>query len=224
MLTKPDSTADVIAASLREMINQGELPEGARLIERDLASQFAVSRIPLREAIQQLEREGIVETQRNRGAAVKILTFDDVNEIYTLRALLEGEAIYHSVLRRDEETLARAGLVHQLLENAQSVQKQGELNREFHSLLYRGCHNGRLLKMIAELCAQIERYEHLQRRLLADTPVFQLEHAAILDACVRGDAQLAREATIRHIESARRVVLNDLLLNKKPPTLVVRGA
>lgn len=71
MLTKPDSTADVIAASLREMINQGELPEGARLIERDLASQFAVSRIPLREAIQQLEREGIVETQRNRGLPLK---------------------------------------------------------------------------------------------------------------------------------------------------------
>lgn len=207
MLTKPGSTADVIAASLRDMINQGELPEGARLIERELASQFAVSRIPLREAIQQLEREGIVETQRNRGAAVRALTVDDVNEIYTLRALLEGEAIYHSVLNRNEETLARAGLVHQLLQNAVSVQKQGELNREFHTLLYRDCHNGRLLKMIAELCAQIERYEYLQRRLLADTPAFQHEHAAILDAYARGDAQQAREETVRHIESARQVVL-----------------
>lgn len=207
MLTKPASTADVIAASLREMINQGELPEGARLIERDLASQFAVSRIPLREAIQQLEREGIVETQRNRGAAVRIFTVDDVNEIYQLRALLEGEAIYRSVLNRDEETLARAGLVHQLLENAADVQKQGELNREFHTILYRGCHNVRLLKMIAELCVQIERYEHLQRRLLADTPAFQHEHAAILDAYASGDAQQAREETVRHIESARQVVL-----------------
>jgi len=212
MLTKPGSTADVIAASLRDMINQGELPEGARLIERELASQFAVSRIPLREAIQQLEREGIVETQRNRGAAVRTLTVDDVNEIYTLRALLEGEAIYHSVINRDEETLARAGLVHQLLENAGSVQKQGELNREFHTLLYRGCHNVRLLKMIAELCAQIERYEYLQRRLLADTPAFQHEHAAILDAYARGDAQQAREETVRHIESARQVVLTRVSL------------
>lgn len=207
MLTKPDSTADVIATSLREMINLGELPEGARLIERELASQFAVSRIPLREAIQQLEREGIVETQRNRGAAVRTLTVDDVNEIYSLRALLEGEAMYHSVLNRDEETLARAGLVHQLLENTLSVQKQGELNREFHTLLYHACHNVRMLNMIAGLCAQIERYEHLQRRLLADTPMFQHEHAAILDAYARGDAQQAREATVRHIESARRVVL-----------------
>ncbi|TDS98708.1 GntR family transcriptional regulator [Erwinia rhapontici] len=212
MLTKPGSTADVIAASLRDMINQGELPDGARLIERELASQFAVSRIPLREAIQQLEREGIVETQRNRGAAVRALTVDDVNEIYTLRALLEGEAIYQSVIHRDEETLARVRLVHQLLESTVSVQKQGELNREFHTLLYRGCHNGRLLKMIAELCAQIERYEYLQRRLLADTPAFQHEHAAILDAYARGDAQQAREETIRHIESARQVVLTRISL------------
>lgn len=217
MLTKPDSTADVIATSLREMINLGELPEGARLIERELASQFAVSRIPLREAIQQLEREGIVETQRNRGAAVRTLTVDDVNEVYSLRALLEGEAMYHSVLNRDEETLARAGLVHQLLENTQNVQKQGELNREFHTLLYRGCHNVRLLKMIAGLCAQIERYEHLQRRLLADTPMFQHEHAAILDAYARGDAQQAREATVRHIESARRVVLTLISCPRKNP-------
>ena len=212
MLTKTGSTADVIAASLRDMTNQGELPDGARLIERELASQFAVSRIPLREAIQQLEREGIVETQRNRGAAVRALTVDDVNEIYTLRALLEGEAIYHSVIHRDEETLARVRLVHQLLESTVSVQKQGELNREFHTLLYRGCHNGRLLKMIAELCAQIERYEYLQRRLLADTPAFQHEHAAILDAYARGDAQQAREETIRHIESARQVVLTRISL------------
>lgn len=207
MQTKPDSTADVIAASLREMINQGELSEGARLIERELASQFSVSRIPMREAIQQLEREGLVETQRNRGAAVRRLTAEDVNEIYHLRALAEGEAIYRSTKIRDDETVARAALVHQLLAAAQSVQKQGELNREFHHILYRGCNNGRLLNLIAGLCSQIERYEHLQRRLLEDTPAFQQQHAAILAAFTRGDAEQAREETVRHLESARQVVL-----------------
>ncbi|KQN53779.1 FCD domain-containing protein [Erwinia sp. E602] len=207
MLNKPDSTAEVIAASLREMINRGELAEGTRLIERELASQFSVSRIPMREAIQQLEREGLVESQRNRGAAVSRLTARDVNEIYQLRALAEGEAIALSVMNRNDETLARAGLVHQLLETAQTPQKQGELNREFHHILYQGCNNGRLLKIIAELCAQIERYEQLQHRLLADTPVFQQQHAAILAAYRQGDAQLAREETVRHLASARQRVL-----------------
>lgn len=68
--------------------------DGDRLVERDLACQFSVSRIPMREAIQQLEREGLVEIYRNRGAVVKTLTAADVDEIYQLRALLEGEAIF----------------------------------------------------------------------------------------------------------------------------------
>ncbi|MCC3701714.1 GntR family transcriptional regulator [Rouxiella badensis] len=210
MQTKLDSTADLVAASLRKMINSGELAEGARLVERDLASQFDVSRIPLREAIQQLVREGIVETQRNRGAVVKTLTAEDVNEIYSLRVLVEGDAIYQSVANMDAEALARAELTHRLLEKATTPQKQGELNREFHQILYRGCRNARQLRLIAELCAQIERYERLQLRLLEDTPAFQHEHNAILQACKNGDPALAREATVRHIESAKLIVLGIL--------------
>ncbi|MCC3731356.1 GntR family transcriptional regulator [Rouxiella badensis] len=210
MQTKLDSTADLVAASLRKMINSGELAEGARLVERDLASQFDVSRIPLREAIQQLVREGIVETQRNRGAVVKTLTAEDVNEIYSLRVLVEGDAIYQSVANMGAEVLARAELTHRLLEKATTPQKQGELNREFHQILYRGCRNARQLRLIAELCAQIERYERLQLRLLEDTPAFQHEHNAILQACKNGDPALAREATVRHIESAKLIVLGIL--------------
>jgi len=210
MQTKLDSTADLVAASLRKMINSGELAEVARLVERDLASQFDVSRIPLREAIQQLVREGIVETQRNRGAVVKTLTAEDVNEIYSLRVLVEGDAIYQSVANMDAEVLARAELTHRLLEKATTPQKQGELNREFHQILYRGCRNARQLRLIAELCAQIERYERLQLRLLEDTPAFQHEHNAILQACKNGDPALAREATVRHIESAKLIVLGIL--------------
>jgi DNA-binding GntR family transcriptional regulator len=210
MQTKLDSTADLVAASLRKMINSGELAEGARLVERDLASQFDVSRIPLREAIQQLVREGIVETQRNRGAVVNTLTAEDVNEIYSLRVLVEGDAIYQSVANMDAEVLARAELTHRLLEKATTPQKQGELNREFHQILYRGCRNARQLRLIAELCAQIERYERLQLRLLEDTPAFQHEHNAILQACKNGDPALAREATVRHIESAKLIVLGIL--------------
>lgn len=79
--------------------------DGDRLVERDLACQFSVSRIPMREAIQQLEREGLVEIFRNRGAVVKTLTAADVDEIYQLRALLEGEAIFHSLENMDRKRL-----------------------------------------------------------------------------------------------------------------------
>jgi DNA-binding GntR family transcriptional regulator len=204
---KLDSTADAIAVSLRELIAAGDLEDGARLVERELADRFGVSRVPMREAIQKLEGEGLVELMRNRGAVVRTLTQSDLNEIYSLRMLLEGDAIFHAVKRMDSETLSRAELVHRLLGDADTAQKQGELNREFHELLYRPCANGRQLKAIRELRAQVERYERLQSTLLADTAAFQDEHLKILEACEAGNARLARSMTVEHLASAKRVVL-----------------
>ncbi|MEK6347673.1 MAG: GntR family transcriptional regulator [Burkholderia sp.] len=207
MEAKLDSTADVIAASLRELINSGELASGARLVERDLAERFGISRIPLREAVQQLEHEGLVEIFRNRGAVVRALDAHDVQEIYGLRVLLEGDAIFRSVKRLDDEALARAELVHRLLGEAGAAQRQGELNREFHALLYAGCGNRRQLEAIRALRGQVERYERLQSTLLAETPSFQVEHAAILQACRERNARGARAMTVAHLESAKAIVL-----------------
>ncbi|KUY98086.1 MULTISPECIES: GntR family transcriptional regulator [unclassified Burkholderia] len=207
MEARPDSTADAVAASLREMIINGELHAGERLVERDLAERFGISRIPMREAIQRLEREGLLDIFRNRGAVVRMLSASDVQEIYDMRALLEGDAIYRSVKRLDDETLARAELVHRLLGESNVPRRQGELNREFHALLYSCCDNARQLKAIAELRSQVERYERLQTTLLADTPSFQVEHDAILQACRERNARGARAMTVAHLDSARRIVM-----------------
>jgi DNA-binding GntR family transcriptional regulator len=206
-----DSTAQAVAAALRELIVEGELAAGERLVERDLAERFEVSRIPLREAIQRLEREGLVEIYRNRGAVVRLLDARDIAEIYDLRVLLEGDAIFRSTKRLDDETLARAGLVHRLLGEAQNPKKRGELNREFHELLYQACGNARQLASIRELRRQVERYERVQRTLLADTPAFQDEHEGILEACLARNARLARTLTAAHIETARRIALEVVL-------------
>lgn len=200
------STADVLADELRKMINNGSLQDGERLVERDLASHFSVSRIPLREAIRQLERDGLVETFRNRGAIVKTLSVDDIDEIYALRALLEGDAIFQSVMNMEAEMLARAELTHTLLANTSSFEKQGAYNREFHDHLYSGCKNQRQLTMINELRNQIERYEYLQRQLLAETPQFQGDHENILRACREKNAGMARREIILHINNAGQVL------------------
>ncbi len=208
MLIENQTTADGLASILREMINTGSLPDGTRLVERELASQFDVSRIPLREALQQLEREGLVRIYKNRGAVVSQLTGDDIEEIYHLRAILEGDVAWQAAQNIDDETLARAELIHHLLGSATTPQKQGALNREFHDILYSCCKNTRQIRLINELCNQIERYENLQRNLLADTHKFQLEHEEILQAFREKDADQARQATISHLTSAKRVVLD----------------
>lgn len=201
------STSQHLAAELRGLIASGALPDGARLVERELAERFAVSRIPLREAIHKLAAEGLVELHANRGAAVRTLSVDDIEEIYHLRMLLEGDAVHRAVPRMDAETLARVALVHRLLGEAASADKQGELNREFHALLYTPCGNQRQLQAIRELRGQVERYERLQARLMADTPAFQHEHEAILHACQTGDAGRARALTVEHLATAKRIIL-----------------
>jgi DNA-binding GntR family transcriptional regulator len=201
------STSHTLAADLRALIASGELPDGARLVERTLAERFAVSRIPLREAIQQLAAEGLLELQPNRGAVVRTLDAADIGEIYRLRMLLEGDAIHAAVPRMAAETLARAALVHRLLGAADSSDKQGELNREFHALLYAPCGNRRQLQAIRELRGQVERYERLQARLMADTPAFQHQHEAILHACQAGDAARARALTVDHLAAAQHLIL-----------------
>jgi len=206
MELKLDSTADIIAAALRELIASGEAADGTRLVERELADRYSVSRIPMREALQKLEFEGLVEINRNRGAVVRTLTPADVDEIYSLRMLLEGDAIYWAVKHMDGETLARVELVHRLLEQEKTHERQGQLNREFHELLYAPCGNIRQLASIRDLRRQVERYERLQSTLLADTETFQHEHAAILKACSDGNAKAARTKTIEHLASAKQIV------------------
>jgi DNA-binding GntR family transcriptional regulator len=158
MERRSESTADLVAESLRELIASGEAMDGTRLVERDLAEKFGVSRIPLREALQNWS-QGLVEINRNRGAVVRTLSPADVEEIYSLRMLLEGDAIYQAVKHMDDETLSRVELVHRLLGDAKSREKQGQLNREFHELLYAPCGNTRQLNSIRDLRTQLERYE-----------------------------------------------------------------
>ena len=201
------ATSDLALGVLRKLIVSGALQDGERLVERDLAERFAISRIPLREAIQRLEQEGLVSIFPNRGAVVREMTAADLREIYELRSLLEGAAIYESVKNLDAETLARVELVHQLLAQEESPARQGELNLEFHTLLYSKCSNARQISLIQGLKNQVERYEHLQNGLLANTAFFQDEHAAILRACRDRNARSAKTLTQRHLKSALAIAL-----------------
>ncbi|GAB4088384.1 GntR family transcriptional regulator [Hydrogenophaga soli] len=177
------------------------------MVERDLAQRYAVSRVPLREALQRLVREGLVEVSKQRGASVRGLSEQDVLEIYDLRMMLEGEAMARSVAKLDAAGLSALDSVHAQLGQAITASEQGALDRQFHALLYAPCGQTRLLKTLWELRGEMERYERLQSRLLVNTAFFQAEHAAILAACKVGDAEKACAEVRRHLTSAKQVVL-----------------
>ena len=99
------SPADLIFDSLREAITEGSLLEGAVLRQDTIAKMFNVSRIPVREALTRLEEQGLVSTQRYRGAVVASLSLDEIAEIFEFRSLVEPEVVRYSVGNASQESL-----------------------------------------------------------------------------------------------------------------------
>lgn len=174
MFHKPNSesvrcyrtTPDLIADALREAIQCGELESGQPLPQEEFAARFKVSRLPVREALRQLEAEGLVVVYPNRGAFVVELSPEEVREVYDLRALLEGDALRRAVPLLTEADLRRAEAAHQALEGETDRVKQGQLNREFHAALYAPLARPRQRALIETLRGVVERYQYVQNLLL----------------------------------------------------------
>src|ERR1700726_1444937 len=118
------SLPSAVADKLREQIIRGEIPEGAQLRQDAIATQYQVSRIPVREALRQLDAEGLITIVPNRGAVVPELSPDDIEELFSIRALLEPEVLKLSIPRLTQADFAEAEAV---------LNKYiGELQRESH--------------------------------------------------------------------------------------------
>src|SRR5579864_1592388 len=118
------SLPSAVADKLREQIIRGEIPEGAQLRQDAIATQYQVSRIPVREALRQLDAEGLITIVPNRGAIVPALSPTDIEELFTIRALLEPEILKHSIPRLTDNDLEEAAVVLRRYE--------GELQHEDH--------------------------------------------------------------------------------------------
>src|SRR5438445_10155909 len=105
------SLPSAVADKLRDQIIRGEIPEGAQLRQDAIATQYQVSRIPVREALRQLDAEGLIAIVPNRGAIVPALSPSDIGELFSIRALLEPEILKHSIPRLTESDLAEAEVV-----------------------------------------------------------------------------------------------------------------
>ena len=134
------SLTSAVAERLRNQIIRGEIPEGAQLRQDAIAIQFKVSRIPVREALRQLHAEGLIAIVPNRGAVVPALSPDDIEELFTIRALLEPELLKLSIPRLTEEDFAEADRILRKfvgeLRREDHLSNWGRLNWQFHSILY----------------------------------------------------------------------------------------
>ena len=192
----PPTVRDVAYDRLRRLILDGTIAPGTRIVENEIADLLGVSRTPLREALRQLETEGLVTISARRGAAVASLSASEMHEEFLIRATLEGLAIRLAAPRL---SVHLRELEHELAGMERSL-KRGQRaeylkhHRLFHQCVFRATHMPRLERMLRNLLEASERYEQLE---LAHDVLHADEiahHRELLDLLRTGDGQRAAAA------------------------------
>lgn len=208
-LQRQTTTARVVTL-LRDQILSGALPEGLQLRQEKLAAELGVSRVPVREALHQLEAEGLVKQESHKGAIVSGLSIDDLEEVYEIRARLETWLLELSMPLLTEEHYAKADAI--LAEMAQDRQDEhwSSLNWSFHSALYAPANRPQTLELIRKLYLNAYRHFPLPIRLTGGRDRMHREHQLLLDLCKAGDVERAKDHLEQHILMGARHLINRL--------------
>jgi DNA-binding GntR family transcriptional regulator len=198
-LAQRGSTPRLIANALRAAIVDGTLAPGAPLRQDPVARHFSVSAIPVREALRQLESEGWVKVEMNKGATVAPLSAEEAREIYEIRAALESLAIGLAIPAHTPASLRHA----EALCKAASAETDPSLyvsrNKAFHLSLYEPAARPQLFELIAVLHGRGERYLRLKFGLPSYKAASDREHAALLNAVRTGDVAQAQSLVTKHL-------------------------
>jgi DNA-binding GntR family transcriptional regulator len=191
-----------VADRLREQIFSKQLPAGSWLDEQSLADQFGISRTPMREAIQVLASEGLVTIKMRRGAYVTEVVRRDLEQIFTVLSLLEGQAAKETATKATEAELNLLDHLHHRLEKAaadRDLEQFFEINGKFHDLIQEIAGNRWMNGVIADLRKVLKLH---RRDSLTSTGRLQnslVEHREILRAILKRDELAAETAMRKHL-------------------------
>lgn len=228
--TKPEQTAAVVPAEapqgrtayerLLEEIASGQLPPGTRLREVELAGRLGISRTPVRDAIRQLEADGLVVHVPRAGATIRTLDYTEVMELYEMRAVLEGTAARLAARAASDVEIAELESLNEELAAAEGDARRSYLlNKQFHRTLLDAARNRYLTRSVNSLEKTLLI---LGPSTLSETDRAReavAEHAAVLEALRAHDGAGAEDLMRRHIEAAHRARLRQLRAVAPDPAL-----
>jgi len=205
MLEKIDPLAQVVVA-LQDDIVLGRLAPGARLVEEELADRLKTKRHVLRQAFVELERFGLIERKRNRGASVRQLTLEDVTQIYAVREILERAAaaeIPLPMIRKDLLRIEAAQRRHDAAVAAFDAKAVFRANFDFHMSLFAACGNPYLAAAIDDF----RKKTHVVWSYAIVKPEYfrnaQREHRAMLNAIRECDRRRLIQLCAHHLDISR---------------------
>ena len=202
-----------VAEVLRAAITSGRFAPGQRLIEKDLCELTGVSRASVREALRQLESEGLIETVPNRGPLVSRLSAQDTASIYQVRGALEALAAQLFAANASDAQVAELDAAVRVLDQAyksQDVDRVVEAKRRFYAVLFEGSGNSMIGSILNTINARITLLRRVSLSSPKRGPASLREIRAVVAAIKKRDPQAAYDASLYHIQQAAKVALASL--------------
>lgn len=210
--------AEQIAEELRLRIRRRQWWPGMAINQKQLASDLGVSRIPVREALQALNSEGLVILTPGQGASVVELERDDIADLYDLRLALEprlASDVIAGLSPRDHQRLAElTSLMHDAREHTDSDddlhrERWSSLNHEFHEHMYVATGRDHTVRIVLQLMDLVEPYSRLYVHLLGGVDRASAEHDRMVAAIERHDVDALADHVRAHLDGARRELLDE---------------
>lgn len=218
----------LVQRALERRILSGELAPGTKLIETDIATALGVSRGPVREAFRTLAQSGLVHTEKNRGVFVREIAPEEVDDLYELRAVLDGLIGRLAAARIGRPQLARLrALVKQMQTVGRALDAAAyfPLNIEFHDLLAECTGNRALLANYRRVVNELTLYRRqIVMRNSDNITLSTREHEAVVEAVAAGDSATAERLLVGHVISSRERLHQALKLPPGPGGAAKRRA
>jgi len=203
---------------LREAILDGNLKPGERLIERDIAEKLGISRTPVREAIRKLELEGLVNQVPGKGVVVAKISFEEVIEIYNIRAVLEGLAAKLAAEKINLQIRNKLKMLISEMEIAiinDNQDKMSRLNTEFNEVIYKCAQSPRLYQMLSNMSEYVEKFAKAGYKFPGRISEATKEHEQIAEAIIDRNGSLAQQFAIDHIHRSKDIYIEAAKNNNK---------
>ncbi len=207
------SLKDRVYQNIKFQIIIGTLKPGTRLPEEELSKAMNISRAPIREAFNRLEKEGFVTIIPRKGAAVSKITAQTIEDIFEIRESLESLAVKKSIGKISIEKLEKVGEGFKKFinkpTNAENCIQYLALDKKFHDLLSQNCGNKKLIELLANLQEQIHWLRNVSLKRITFAGSVK-EHLAIIEALKKNDEELINKVLLQHLERAKRSSLEEI--------------
>lgn len=204
-----ETTKSLIYKRLRRSIIMGSRESGERLNVEAIAEEYNTSVTPVRDALQMLSHEGLVDIKPRSGYFVKSITLKQLRDLLDVRRILELTAIEKAALRATEEQIEELSHIHAGYtgDDDESYDRYTDENRRFHYLLARASGNNELAELVGSLHDRLARFMVMRRA----GKTMELTHEKIIEALRAQDIEAARQSLLDDIDRAHEAILDSVM-------------